>query len=186
MARIPEIWQADIKTIRIGFFGNYQKTEDINIYWFDHQQNKIISNYTRDYSSSVWIYDAETYKKFAQIYTIISGGWYGLNKRGRWNAFKRTGGEITFEGVLNFNRDKYSANVKQAFNITKQRFSNSIGIEINNESVGHLTFVCKKITFNPSKKISLHHRKENQYIDASEILTNDGLSLVASKFNLHG
>lgn len=59
-----------------------------------------------------------------------------------------------------------------------------IGIEVNNETAGHLTFTCKKITFNPSNKIYLHHREENRYVNASDILEHSGLGLIEFNFKL--
>ena len=184
MTLLPEIirFNTDIETFKVGFFGKHHKAEDIYIYWYDLKDNTLISRYTREFHSSVLVHDYDTYEKFAQTYTVISGGWYGIELGGRWNTFKRTDGEIRFDGIENFNQNFYSKSIDTIFTISKKRFSNFIGIEINNETAGHITFICRQINIIPSNKIYLHHREENRYINASEILQPGGLGLIESKF----
>jgi hypothetical protein len=177
-------FDAEIETFRVGFFSNYQKAENIYIYWYDLKNNILIAGYTCEFNSSVWIFDKEKHEKFAQVYTVLAGGWHGIDSRGRWKMFKKTDGEIIFEDVLNFNQDEYSKSIETIFTIIKHRFSTLIRIEINNETAGHLTFACKKNTFNPSNKIYLHHREENKFINAVDILQFNGLGLIESNFKL--
>ncbi len=179
MLTIPEIvpYDLEIKFIKVGFLGYYSNSENVNVHWYDLKEGKLITHFSREFNSSVWIHDREKYERFAQTFTVLAGGWYGTEYGGRWNTFKKTDGEITFDGVINFKQCNCIKSLETIFTVIKRPFTNMIRIKVNNETTVLLTFKCKNITFNSSNKIYLYHREKNKYINATDILEPGGLGI---------
>lgn len=183
MAKVPYQSIGQIWAKEIGFWKSYEKEEKIFLYEFEILDHGITGKYFYDFHTSVWIMNEQEYKKFAETYKVISGGWYGHNQEGkwvggRWNALKRTFGEILFQGVTNFVQQKNTSNTLSKFAIKKPNLTNRFKMEICNNKIESMMFDCDNITFNPSNRIFLLHREKNLFVDATDLLKDDGFTLI--------
>ena len=184
MTSIPTFFNGCVEYKNFGFLSHYEKTENISISNLDLDGSEIKGYYIMDYDSSVWIYDRLKYEKFAQIFAVRSGGWYGPeNGGGRWRTIKRTYGEISFNEIENYNKVTSTYNDEDTLKITKKFFSNKIVIEIKSGDKHTYQFVCNKIKFFPSLRILLLDRNTEKFVDKTEILSPDGLGLLEGFFN---
>jgi len=182
MASIPTLFNGRADFKEISTLSRYEKTEHIYIYDLDSFGTEIKGKYILDYDSSVWIRNSIKYEKFAQLFAVRSGGWYGPDKGGRWNTIKRTFGEIFFIEVENFHTITSPTIDHDTLRIIKNRFSNKLTVEIKSRDKLTYNFDCNKIKFFPSLRILLLERKTEKYIDKTEILDSNGLSLLEEVF----
>ena len=184
MPSIPIFFNGCVEFKNFGYLSYYEKTENISIYNLDLDETEIKGYYIMDYDSSVWIYDQIKYEKFAQIFAVRSGGWYGPESGGgRWRTIKRTYGELSFINIRNYSKVSSNDNENDTLKILKRFFSNKIIVEITSGTKKVHFFNCREIKIFPSKRILLLDRKNERFIDKTEILSSDGLNLLESFFD---
>jgi hypothetical protein len=182
MTKIPTLSSGMIGHLEVGYLKKYSRNEDYFIDQIEQIENCINAEYFLDYLSSVWIINKETFERFANTYKVISGGWVGFNRTGenvggRWRTSKRTYGEIEFHGILNLIKEAPTEQTKREFTITKPRFSKRINIRMSSPVIGIYIFDCENIVFSPSGEIALHDLAKNEFVDATDMLIENGLRL---------
>lgn len=187
MIDVPTDSLGDVRSKKCGFISSYRSQEPWAVldYMIDECDN-IEAEYSVDFWSSVWISDRKRFDNFPKLFEVMSGGWYGKSNSngydgGRWRTLKRREGTMFFEGVEGINRAEPDPNdplpIKTTYHVRKPFLSNKLSISITGESVGTLSFKCRKITVNPSEQIWLFRKRDNAFIEATSILEDGGLKL---------
>ena len=160
----------------IGFWKSYKNSEKYFIYEVEKLPDILVAKYILDSYSSIWMYQEESYRTFAQKFKVISGGWYGNEKGGRWRTFKRTFGELTFAGVSEM---KECIELRKVgYSINKSILTNKFKIDFSGKEVGAKQFKCDNIVIDSSDKILLLNNEKNVYEDMTDSLTDDGMRLL--------
>ena len=183
MVKVPYESIGLILANEVGFWNTYEKREQFYLTEFEKLEHGILGKYINDFYSSVWIKDDQTYREFGETYQVVSGGWYGTNKEGqwvggRWNTIKRKFGELEFVGVTNFEQQKPASDTGLKFIIKKPRFTNRLGLEISNKSIGSISFLCDNISFKPLPGLFLFDVKKDRFVVSTNILNENGLCLI--------
>ena len=183
MTSLPIFFNGHPEFEEISYFGRIEKAEYIDIFDIDMHGTEIKGKYVLDYYSSVWIRNAVKYEKFAQLFEVMSGGWYGLERGGRWRTKKRTSGEISFMEIENYHKVTATDTDPNIFKIIKKRFYNKLIIEIQSRNEITYSFLCSKVKVSPSSRILLFDVTTEKFVDKTEILDSNGLGLLEDKFN---
>ena len=160
----------------IGFWNNYKSSEEYLVFGVEKLQHVLIAKYIHDCYSSIWMSQEENYRTFGRKFRVISGGWYGSERGGRWRTSKRTFGELSFMGVSEIK--EFTGLQKIGYSINKPILTNKFEINFSSKEVGAIQFKCDNIVINSSKIILLLNSESGIYEDMTDSLTHDGMRLL--------
>ena len=100
---------------------------------------------------------------------------YGSERGGRWNAFKRTEGEIYFYGIKNYLELNTDITNNVSINFEKPMLSAILRITRYVEEGKIISFQCSSLDLSSKPKVYLRDKKDN-FVDCTNMLSQDTLT----------